>query len=120
MREVRVETVAAALQDELRQRGTDAFLDDPGIEVGQRFTEEIVDALLTARVVVVFADALYFERDMCRWELEIALAPSFLGGGSADHIVVAIPRDGPPRWFCLDCRLGFGRSTGPVRTIRQR
>src|ERR1039457_5145774 len=50
-----------------------AFLDTSDIETLQKFPAEISDALLAAKVVVVFADETYFTRRYCL--RESALAP---------------------------------------------
>ncbi|HEX5745378.1 MAG TPA: toll/interleukin-1 receptor domain-containing protein [Archangium sp.] len=64
---------AKALQQAL---GADvAFLDTSSIEVGERFPSALADALLGSRVIVAFADELYFTRWYCLWELRAALTP---------------------------------------------
>lgn len=84
-----------------------AFLDTSGIERGERFPDRIVDALFGARVVVVFAEPVYFTRWYCLVELGVARLP-FLhlcvrgGGTRAEHdaalapMVVVVPAGGPP------------------------
>lgn len=52
-----------------------AFLDVMGVEVGERIPRRLIDALLNARVVVIFADDAYFASWYCRWEFRAALAP---------------------------------------------
>ena len=82
-----------------------AFLDMSDIEFDNRFPEDIADALLSARVAVVFADETYFGRWYCQRELQVALAPFDLlvrrrgDSGSQQHaplghIVVALPPEG--------------------------
>jgi len=70
---------SAALAEALhRELGGDtglAFLDTSDIETLQKFPAEISDALLAAKVVVVFADETYFTRWYCLREFETALAP---------------------------------------------
>jgi tetratricopeptide (TPR) repeat protein len=63
---------AEALQQVL---GQDAFLDSADIEAGQPIPTGVVDALLGARMVVVFADTTYFTRWYCLREFDVALAP---------------------------------------------
>jgi hypothetical protein len=69
---------SAALAEALhRELGGDtglAFLDTSDIETLQKFPAEISDALLAAKVVVVFADETYFTRWYCLREFETALA----------------------------------------------
>lgn len=52
-----------------------AFLDTAGVGPGQQFPLVLADALLEARVIVVFVDDTYFTRWYCLWELRTALAP---------------------------------------------
>src|SRR5256885_3203450 len=59
-----------------RTLGDDSFLDESDIELGARFPEVLIDALLGSRVVVVFADETYFRRWYCLWELRTALGPA--------------------------------------------
>lgn len=82
-----------------------AFLDTEGIGDGDRFPETIVDALFGARVVVIFAEPVYFTRWYCLLEFRIARTP-FLriaerpGSTQAERdealrgIVIAFPPDG--------------------------
>ena len=98
-------TTSAAHAEALhRELGGDrglAFLDTSDIETLQQFPAEISDALLAAKVVVVFADETYFTSWYCRREFDLALAPSqkLEGGGASetereeglDHVVVALP-----------------------------
>ena len=52
-----------------------AFLDTEEIAYGERFPERLVDALLDARVVVVFAEPAYFTRWYCLLEFRAARTP---------------------------------------------
>jgi tetratricopeptide (TPR) repeat protein len=52
-----------------------AFLDSDAIEIGDRFPETLVDALLGARVVVIFAEPVYFTRWYCLLEFRMARTP---------------------------------------------
>lgn len=63
---------ARALKDHL---GADAFLDESDIETRADFAHRIVEALLAARLIVVFSDDVYHARPVCRWELGLILAP---------------------------------------------
>jgi hypothetical protein len=80
-----------------------AFLDTSDIEAGDRFPERLVEALLGARVVVLFADESYFRRWYCLWELRTVLTPYLqLRAGVPDAernaalspIVIARPAEG--------------------------
>ena len=89
-----------------RKLGELAFFDTSNIETGEQFPDALVDALLDAKVVVVFVDERYFQRWYCRKELETALKPfeilSMQSGhtqekqnGSLEGIVLALPPDQP-------------------------
>ena len=52
-----------------------AFLDTEAIEHGDCFPGTLADAVLGARVVVIFANATYFRRWYCLRELKLALLP---------------------------------------------
>ena len=90
---------AVALHRALTDAGVAAFLDTSDIETGERFPEHLTDALLRARLVVVFADSDYFRRWYCLAEYEIALAPyrAVERAGDEDRrqalerIVIALP-----------------------------
>ena len=45
-----------------RELGELAFFDTSDIEAGEQFPKVLVDALLDAKVVVVFVDERYFQR----------------------------------------------------------
>jgi tetratricopeptide (TPR) repeat protein len=93
---------AKALQQAL---GSDvAFLDTSSIEVGERFPTALADALLGSRVVVAFADELYFTRWYCLWELRAALTPFLSLSPNApesdksqalSYLVLALPSGDP-------------------------
>src|SRR6185295_2459799 len=87
---------AQALKEAL---GAAAFLDldiDRG-GTGEKFPPAIFEALLGSRVVVVFAEATYFQRWYCLRELEFALQPFLRAAGEAErrgaleHVVVVLP-----------------------------
>jgi hypothetical protein len=83
---------ARALEAKL---GDTAFLDEREIELGDPFPLAIFKALLDSRVVVVFVDAVYFERWFCRREWQIAVRP-FLrppdgtARSALEHVVVVL------------------------------
>jgi tetratricopeptide (TPR) repeat protein len=52
-----------------------AFLDTEDIEYSDQFPQRLIDALFTSRVIVIFADQLYFSRWYCLLEWRAALAP---------------------------------------------
>ncbi|MCX6594605.1 MAG: toll/interleukin-1 receptor domain-containing protein [Acidobacteria bacterium] len=68
-----------------------AFFDTSDIADGDPFPPALAAAVLEARVVVVFAEPVYFQRWWCRQELRLAQAPLY-AGGPADlrHVVVAL------------------------------
>jgi hypothetical protein len=102
----RVSTVhARALHASLGGEDGLAFLDSAEIENGQQFPKMLCEALLDARVVVIFAEEDYFIRWYCLRELQLALAPYVhlfkLGRPSGEdliaalkHAVVALPPGG--------------------------
>lgn len=94
---------AEALQRQLGE--SVAFLDTSNIEAGEHFPKLLADALLGAKVVVVFADETYFRRWYCLWELRTALAPFLAlaaeagetkGQDALSHIILALPSSGRP------------------------
>jgi hypothetical protein len=56
---------AEALYTELRRHGISAFLDSADIEHGATFPQALTDALLDARLFILFADATYFTIEPC-------------------------------------------------------
>ena len=89
---------ATAVRDALEAAGISVFLDERDIPPGGQFPHELADALLDARVVLIFAEAAYFERPWCVYEYRVAMAPARVrapradNDGSLDHVVVALPR----------------------------
>jgi tetratricopeptide (TPR) repeat protein len=93
---------AYALNSALIQTHQAAFLDTEDIAHGEQFPQKISDALLSAKVFVVFLDSIYFTRWLCLRELRTALAPfdaklqsSYYSREQLDatlrHIVIALP-----------------------------
>lgn len=89
-----------------RELGELSFFDTSDIETGEQFPEVLVDALLDAKVVVVFVDERYFQRWYCRKELETTLKPFEIlstqpghsqekRNGSLEGIVLALPPNQP-------------------------
>jgi tetratricopeptide (TPR) repeat protein len=81
---------AKALVDRLGDR---AFLDTKIIKEGDDFPQHLLDALLDARVVVIFATQQYSESRFCRLEMRLALAGGAevvlaLGKGSGEILSV--------------------------------
>jgi tetratricopeptide (TPR) repeat protein len=64
---------AVALHAELG--GDVAYLDTESIRYGEPFPERLADALLDSRVVVVFAEPVYFTNWCCLLEWRLALTP---------------------------------------------
>lgn len=84
-----------------------AFLDEEDIEPGERLPERIVNALLDARVVVIFAEPVYFTRWYCLLEFRLARTPFLkildMQGASPElrermvaPLVLALPQSGTP------------------------
>ena len=69
-------TQAKALADKL---GDLAFLDTGDVDDGDQFPQRLLDGVLDARVVVIFATQAYSER-VCRLEMRLSLA-----GGTLLH-----------------------------------
>jgi hypothetical protein len=89
-----------------RELGELSFFDTSDIETGEQFPEVLVDALLDAKVVVIFADERYFQRWYCRKELETALKPFEILSKQSSHtqekqnstldgIILALPPNQP-------------------------
>lgn len=78
---------AGLLRGELGHR---AFLDTQSIRLGDNFRREIGEALLNARVVVLFADEHYFESPNCRAEFQLATCV----GGDAGYPQVVVALEG--------------------------
>ena len=68
----------------------EAFLDTESIDDGDDFPQQLLDALLAARIVVIFASKNYLERRFCRVEMRLALHG---GNESASHVVLALGED---------------------------
>jgi tetratricopeptide (TPR) repeat protein len=86
-----------ALRDALEGEGVPAFLDTEDVPVGGAFPERLADALLDARVVVVFLEPRYFTRPFCRLEFQLATEPARRGlDDGSRHLVVALPAEGAP------------------------
>jgi tetratricopeptide (TPR) repeat protein len=65
---------AEALHAALTGRGVSVFLDTVGLAHGDSISAGVFFSLLSARVIVVFADAMYRTRRYCQEELATALA----------------------------------------------
>jgi hypothetical protein len=61
---------AEALHQSLTARGISSFLDTSHIQPGDEFLSRMIDDVLGARVVVVFAGEQYFTRPACIREFE--------------------------------------------------
>ncbi|WP_158625799.1 tetratricopeptide repeat protein [Corallococcus carmarthensis] len=66
---------AEALHHALALNGVGAFLDTEDIREGETWPKRLAEALLAARVVVLFAEDGYFDRVSCWREFQAALAP---------------------------------------------
>jgi tetratricopeptide (TPR) repeat protein len=75
---------ARALADSL---GDLAFFDTEVIEDGDHFPQQLLEGILGARVVVIFATKNYIERRFCRLEMRLAMAGCDAG---AEQVVVAL------------------------------
>lgn len=81
---------AAALAGALGGR---AFLDKDHLPDGEPFPAKLADAVLDARVVVIFADATYFRSRFCRAERLLALSPRPTPGRDPAHLIIALGPD---------------------------
>src|ERR1035441_6599935 len=77
-------THAAALAAKL---GDLAFLDTTAIDDGDDFPQRLLDGLLDASIVMIFATQAYTESRFCRLEMRLALAG---GDAEASHLVLAL------------------------------
>src|ERR1035438_6915410 len=75
---------ARALADRL---GDLSFLDTSEIDDGDQFPQRLLDSLLAARVIVIFATRAYLERRFCRIEMRLAL---YGGNEDGSHLVLAL------------------------------
>lgn len=90
---------AASLRDALARDGVTVFFDEHEIPPGSRFPDDLADALLRARLVVVFADPAYFRRPWCVYEYRVALAPYRVAlkarstelQAAVGHLAIALP-----------------------------
>jgi|CZKX01.1.fsa_nt_gi hypothetical protein len=64
-----------------------AFLDTSAIDDGDHFPQRLLDGILDASIVVIFATKAYSESRFCRLEMRLALAG---GDASASHLVLAL------------------------------
>jgi tetratricopeptide (TPR) repeat protein len=78
---------AAEAQSFADRLGDLAFLDTDDIEDGDDFPQRLLDGVLDARVVVIFATKSYSERRFCRLEMRLALAGC---NAAATQIVLAL------------------------------
>jgi hypothetical protein len=70
-----------------KKLGDLAFLDTAAIEDGDLFPPRLLDGLLDANVVVIFATKTYSERRFCRLEMRLVLAAGSL---AKSHLVLAL------------------------------
>jgi tetratricopeptide (TPR) repeat protein len=97
---------ARAVYDALGGADEDlAFLDVSDIEHGEGFDDRIIAELLGARVVVIFAEPVYFTRWYCLLEYRVARTPFLIslepGSGLSREavlapLVLALPQSGIP------------------------
>jgi TIR domain len=64
-----------------------AFLDTSAIDDGDQFPEHLLDGILDASIVVIFATKADSESRFCRLEMRLALAG---GDVAASHLVLAL------------------------------
>ena len=64
-----------------------AFFDRAAIDDGDHFPQRLLDGILDAQVVVIFATKSYLERRFCRLEMRLALAG---GDAAATQMVMAV------------------------------
>jgi hypothetical protein len=85
---------AGALRERLTASGVRVFLDTEAIAPGAPFPKRLAEALLGARVIVVFADEAYFGRTWCVHEYRVATAGYRAAKHEPDHVIVALPEKG--------------------------
>src|ERR1017187_3664241 len=64
-----------------------AFLDTSAIDDGDDFPQRLLDGILDASIVVIFATKAYADSRFCRLEMRLALAG---GDIEASHLVLAL------------------------------
>jgi tetratricopeptide (TPR) repeat protein len=80
-------SASAADAQALASRLGDLVRLDTTVDEGDHFPQFLLDAILDARVVVIFATHEYMKRRFCRLEMRLALAG---GGDQPSHIVLAL------------------------------
>lgn len=80
-------TSTAQVQSLAVRLGDLVFVDTSAIEDGSQFPEHLLNAILDASVVVIFATAAYAESQFCRLEMRMALAA---GDQTASRLVLAL------------------------------
>jgi hypothetical protein len=78
---------AAHAQSLLARLGALAFLDSRAIDDGDHFPQRLLDGILDACVVVIFATKAYSESRFCRLDMRLALAG---GDANGSHLVLAL------------------------------
>ncbi len=78
---------AAHAQALAAKLGDLAFLDTNAIDDGSAFPQHLLDCILDASIVVIFATEAYTESRFCRLEMRLALAG---GDATASHQVIAL------------------------------
>jgi hypothetical protein len=78
---------AATVQALNAKLGEAAFLDTTAFDDGEPFPERLLDAILDAVVVVIFATGSYAASHFCRLEMRLALAG---GDAQSPHLVLAL------------------------------
>jgi hypothetical protein len=67
--------------------GVLAFFDTIAIDDGERFPQRLIDGILNARIVVIFATSAYAQSRFCLLEKRLSLAGGDIGGS---HLVLAL------------------------------
>ena len=75
----------------LESAGIHTFFDENDIPLDAQFPETLADALLRSRLFIAFADADYFQKHWCIYELQAALAPLRANeSADVDHMVIVL------------------------------
>lgn len=83
------------LRDELTRGDLEVFLDEREIPYGNPFPRDIADGLLDSRLIIVFADEIYFQRPWCVYEYQVITAPYRAAreakNEQLEHVAVVLP-----------------------------
>src|ERR1022692_1168354 len=89
-----------------------AFLDTTALDDGDHFPHHLLDGILDASIVVIFATEAYTQSRFCRLEMRLALAG---GDAEASHLVLALGEQSGAVLEAMPTTVA-GHKAGPQRT----